>query len=86
MIEVTLSEMQQINIELSETELQVELGSELVIANDFKDYTGPFSITPSTALQILSTAERYIGEDIEIKGIPYSEQSNGAGGKTAVIG
>ncbi len=87
MTEITLSETEQIDIEvISEAEFQIGLGSEIIIADKYAEYEGPSSVTPSSAEQTLFTADRVTKENIKIKSIPYTEISNYAGGNTAIIG
>ncbi len=79
--------IQQISIVLSEEPaVQVELGAELVTTDEYEEYTGAYTLIPSSAAQTLYTAEKYLSRDIRINEIPYAEVSNGAGGNTVTIG
>lgn len=87
MIEVTLVEQQQFNVEFSEnSEYQVEIGTELIIVSDYEVYTGSYTVTPSSAVQTIYTSGKYVSKDINVEAIPYSEVGNDAGGITITIG
>lgn len=52
----------------------------------YKDYTGPYEVTPSTAEQIMNTEDKHLTNNIVIHEIPYYNVSNPAGGSTVYIG
>lgn len=52
----------------------------------YKDYAGPYDVTPKVASQSLDTADKHLTDDITIEAIPYYEVSNSYNGKTIIIG
>jgi len=48
-------------------------------------YEGPYEVTPKTEAQILSTAKKVMTDDVTVKGVPYYETGNDAGGLTVYI-
>jgi hypothetical protein len=54
---------------------------------DVETYDGPYEVIPDAfEPQILATKNRLLKQNIFVSGIPYSETSNAAGGKTFYIG
>ncbi len=50
------------------------------------EYTGTYTVTPTTSSQTLNTANRLLKDDVKIEAIPYSAVSNNTGGTTIIIG
>ena len=50
------------------------------------EYDGPYEVTPQVEGQTLPTKNRRLTEDVTVRGIPYSESANTAGGITVTIG
>jgi hypothetical protein len=49
-------------------------------------YDGPYSVTPDESDQTLETSHKALNGNITVKGIPYTETENSAGGVTVTIG
>ena len=61
------------------------LSGSLSMPVGYKDYTGPYEVTPKVESQSLSTADKHMVHDVTIEPIPYYEVSN-QNGKTIIIG
>ena len=57
-----------------------------VTGEDVPVYDGSYEVTPLISHQTLETAGKLMGEDMQIKAIPFFETSNTAGGTTVYIG
>lgn len=51
----------------------------------YVNYTGDYEITPKVEAQTMSTKNKLMINDVEIKGIPIFSTSNNAGGNTIYI-
>lgn len=72
---------------ISETSISAKLveGGVTIVLADAETYKGSYEVTPKAGPQTLPTAEKYMEEDVRVKGIPYYETSNAAGGNTLYI-
>lgn len=52
----------------------------------YPQYTGSYSVIPSTNEQVLDTQNTALNKNIRVQPIPYQEVSNPSGGNTAIIG
>ncbi len=50
------------------------------------EYRGETTVTPSTAVQTLPTADTVMREDVTVREIPFYTTTNPSGGYTAIIG
>lgn len=48
-------------------------------------YDGPYSVTPKVEAQTLTTAEKYMTDDVTIQAVPFYAVSNNYGGSTVYI-
>ena len=48
-------------------------------------YTGDYEITPKVDAQTLPTAQKFLHQDVTVKGIPIFDVSNMSGGRTVYI-
>ncbi len=58
----------------------------VTVTGDVDPYEGEYVITPKVESQTMPTAQKYMTQDVQIKGIPIFETSNNSGGKTVYIG
>lgn len=58
----------------------------LTAPRGYEDYIGSYEVTPSTAEQIMNTADKHLTDNIIIHEIPYYNVSNQSGGSTVYIG
>lgn len=49
-------------------------------------YTGSYEITPKVDAQTMTTAQKFMTDNVTVKAIPFYDVSNTAGGKTIYIG
>ena len=78
----------QISVGFDELDHQVAADfGEFTEMTDISAYEGPFEVTPQAAEEVtIKTAQKFVGADITVLKIPYSEVSNNSGGLTANIG
>lgn len=63
-----------------------QLSGRLSMVAEYESYDGTYEITPKAfETQMLNTAGKVLGQNIQIKEIPYYETDNKANGKTAYI-
>jgi len=55
-------------------------------AGDLAAYIGTYNVIPSSVLQTLSTDDTVLTDNVTVQAIPYVEEDNLSGGKTATIG
>lgn len=53
---------------------------------EVETYTGSYEITPKVDAQTVKTAQKFLTDDMKIRGIPYFVTSNTSEGETAYIG
>lgn len=61
------------------------LRGHLMIAKNFDNYTGTYTITPKIISQSIPTANKLMNDDVTVNGIPYYEVTNQQGGTTFII-
>ena len=61
------------------------LKGHLMIAKNFDNYTGTYTITPKIISQSIPTANKLMNDDVTVNGIPYYEVTNQQGGTTFII-
>lgn len=54
------------------TELNLEVGNALIMSDVFPTYSGPYEVTPSPEIQVLSTRNRVLVDRITIAPIPQN--------------
>ena len=87
-IDISLNESRQ------EYELQAEQNrhdfsvnsAESILVNNYRDYEGPYEVTPKVTDQTLGTKNKHMLDDVHVKEIPYYETSNVYNGLTVFIG
>ena len=65
--------------------VQVRADQRKLVINDYEDYGGDYSVTPTVAGETLPTKDRVMREDLEVRPIPFYETSNNSGGTTVYI-
>ena len=71
----------------SDQSFNVEFDSVIIMEyREFPYYEGNYEVTPDVLEQKLDTKQKIMKEDVVVKGIPYLEITNNAGGKTVYIG
>lgn len=64
----------------------VRISNEIVSAGSGEKYKGKYVVAPKTEAQVLSTKQKYMTDDVTVKGVPCFEVSNDADGTTFIIG
>lgn len=54
--------------------------------SEVEEYAGSYEVIPKTFEQTLATKDKYLKQDIAVKGVRASEVSNSVGGTTFYIG
>lgn len=80
---VSAAEIDSLKAAVKSLEQKVE---QLEAGGGFESYQGSYTVTPSSAEQILETANLLMENDVTIYEIPYFETSNNSGGDTVYIG
>ena len=61
-------------------------GAPVATGSPGQKYMGPYIMTPKTTQQTMLTNGLVMEDDVTIEAIPYEEEVNAGGGKTATIG
>lgn len=62
------------------------LSAHASVSVDYEKYVGTYEVTPTIEAQTLSTANRVMVDNVNIKAIPYYSVSNASHGETIIIG
>ena len=80
--------VQDINVD-NALEQEVKVTQDVIIVPMYKDvtlYEGDYEVTPKLEEQTLSTANKFMQNDVKINKIPITTVSNSSGGNTVIIG
>lgn len=64
----------------------VHVRNEIVSAGSGEKYKGNYVVVPKTEAQVLTTRQKYMTDNVTVKGVPCFEVSNNADGTTFIIG
>ena len=74
------------SVQTPHVDLKLEIGTVLCNGGGYPDYEGPYIAVPKTTEQVFHTYHREMQDNFTVREIAYIEQSNSAGGITAIIG
>lgn len=73
--------------DISNTFIPSEMASAILqIITQSPDYTGAYTVTPTSSDQTLATANKHMTNDVTVFKIPKNVETNTAGGQTVTIG